>query len=236
MQGQLIMNDKVSHMHNVSPQDIAELIKSINTFCIRNESSINQICNSLNTTSANIIKDREIASVGVSQLAEALHDAQKTQREINKELFDKIGNLSEAMLGQSKITAEQTQAIANVGEAINNLAKEFSEHRGKSEEREKRAAQAEEHTRASLANIGKKVDKANEETDELQKSLSEMHTRVTVIEKSREEKSGFLDSTFNKTIALLTLLTAVGAIAATVVTSSKPDHHLPPPKGSSHVK
>ena len=194
----------------LAPQDVNELVRAINNICTQTATQINQICGSINQTNTTIIRDREIASVGVSALADSLHDAQVTQREINKELFEKIGGLSEAMLAQSKITARQTEAIGDVTKAINKLANEFSEHRGKSEEREKTTRQYQQHTKDSLERIGDKVDKVNVEADEIKTQVQDLATRVTVIEISRKEKSGFLDSTFTKTIAILTLLSATG--------------------------
>ena len=201
---------------NLTPQDVGELVRAINGMCTQTASQINQICGSINQTNTTIIQDRKIASVGVSQLADSLHDAQITQREINKELFEKIGGLSQAMLAQSKITAKQTEAIGDVTKAINKLANEFSEHRGKSEEREKTTRQYQQHTKDSLVRIGDKVDKAHEENEEIKTTVHDLDTRVTVIENSRKEKSGFLDNTFNKTVAVLTLLTAVGLGLTTI--------------------
>lgn len=196
----------------ITPQDLTSLVLGIN-----------QVCATLNTTCKTILDDREVASITANKLAETIHEGHITQREINHQLFDKIGALAESMKSQSAIMSEQTRAISDASKAIELLTREFIAHRTKYEENEKQLRQAEEHVRENINRIDSKAVNAIGHIDELSTKLHELSTRITLIERTEEQRNTFLDNTFTKAFVILTFAASVAFGIAQVVSNGDKD-------------
>lgn len=193
--------------------EVGELIFTINNILSHSQSQINQVCSAIAETNKTLVKDREESSISVTRLAQAMLNTHNDQKGINKDLFDKIADLAEALLQQSKITREQTNAISEVSKSINKLTQEFIDHRGRSQEKDKTNLQSQSQTKEMLHRLDDKMDRMHSQSEKL-------NTRLAIVESNRIQESGFMSNTFSRTMAILTLVCAVSLGIMSIIIKS----------------